>query len=283
MGDGDGIMSHQTLVERFRSARSDPSLALLEGFHPIKHALRFGAELLEVVCSSAADLARLTANYAPDIAGAFDGQVTEVPNQLFELLAPSAPPTGAIAIARRPAVSLTELLNNPAPAPVVLLERPRNLGNIGAAVRVAAAAGAAGVLTIGTQDPWHPAALIGGAGLQFALPVTRTAALPVCDRPLVVIDPDGEPLQKCSLPARAILAFGAERAGLSGELMASADGRVSIPMSAGVSSLNLATAVAVVLYSGKFDGKFGPPGLSRTPDDGKPNQGWRDDQAEIKT
>ncbi len=252
-------MSHQTLVERFRGARSDPSLALLEGFHPIKHAIRFGAELLEVVCLSAAELARLTANHAPDIAGAFDGlitgQVTEVSSQVFEQLAPLAPPTGVIAIARRPTVSLTGMLNNPEPAPIVLLERPRNLGNIGAAVRVAAAAGAAGVLTIGTQDPWHPAALIGGAGLQFALPVARitcTGALPVSDRPLVVIDPEGEPLGECSIPARAILAFGAERAGLSGELMASAERRVSIPMSAGVSSLNLATAVAVVLYTWKL-------------------------------
>ena len=245
-------MSHQTLVERFRGARSDASLALLEGFHPIKHAIRFGAELTEIVCLSAAELTRLTANYAPDITGALDGRVTEVPTHLFERLAPLAPPTGVIAIARRPAVSLIDLLNNPSPAPVVLLEKPRNLGNIGAAVRVAAAAGAAGVLTIGTQDPWHPAALIGGAGLQFALPVTRTAVLPVGDRPLVVIDPGGEPLQKCSFPARAILAFGGERAGLSGELMASADRRISIPMSAGVSSLNLATAVAVVLYTWKF-------------------------------
>ncbi len=250
-------MSHQILVDRFRGARSDPSLAVLEGFHPIKHAIRFGAELMEVVCLSVEELASLTANYAPDIAGAFDGHVMEVPAHVFQQLAPLAPPTGVIAIAQRPAVSLCDLLNSPAPALVVLLEKPRNLGNIGAAVRVAAAAGAAGVLTIGTQDPWHPAALIGGAGLQFALPVTRTTALPDCDRPLVVIDPGGEPLQQCSIPARAMLAFGAERAGLSSQLMASADHRVSIPMSVGVSSLNLATAVAVVLYSGNFDGKFG--------------------------
>ncbi len=197
-------------------------------------------------------LASLAANYAPDVASAFDGYVTEVSTDVFQQLAPLAPPTGVIAIAQRPTGSLPNLLNNPAPAPVVLLEKPRNLGNIGAAIRVAAAAGAAGVLTIGTQDPWHPAALIGGAGLQYALPVTRTTARPVCDRPLVVIDPGGEPLQKCSLPARAMLSFGAERAGLSGELMASADRCVSIPMCAGVSSLNPATSVAGVLYSWKL-------------------------------
>ena len=245
-------MSHQLLVDRFRGARSDPSLAVLEGFHPIKHAIRFGAELEEVVCLSAEELTRLAANYAPDIAGVCDEYVTEVSAWVFELLAPLAPPTGVIAIAKRPALALSGWLDNPASTPVVLLEKARNLGNIGAAVRVAAAAGAAGVLTIGTQDPWHPAALIGGAGLQFALPVARTDCLPICDRPLVVIDPAGEPLQKCCLPARAILAFGAERAGLSRELMASADRCVSIPMCAGVSSLNLATSVAVVLYYWKF-------------------------------
>ena len=51
-----------------------------------------------------------------------------------------------------------------------------------------------------------------------------------------------------------MLAFGAERGGLSSQLMPLAGRRVSIPMFAGVSSLNLATAVAVVLYSWKFRG-----------------------------
>ena len=242
-------MTFQYLVDRFRSARADPSLAVLEGFHPLKHAIRFGAELIEVVCLGSEELVHLAADYAPDIASRFNKHVTEVPAEVFQRLAPVPPPTGVIAIAQRPSFSLTEVLNNPAPAPVVLLENPRNLLNIGAAVRVAAAAGAAGLITTGAQDPWHPAALIAGTGLQYALPVTRTANLPTCNRRLVVVDPSGEPLGQGSLPARAIFAFGAERDGISRELTASADYCVSIPMSAGVSSLNLATAVAVVLYT----------------------------------
>ena len=243
-------MGHQTVVERFRSARGHHSLVVLEGFHPLKHAIRFGAELIEVVCLSTEKLAGLGAQYAPDIT--FDTHARVVPPEVFEELAPMPPPTGVIAIAHRPTVSLAEMLNDPAPAPVVLLENPRNLLNIGAAIRVSAAAGAAGVITTGVQDPWHPAAVIAGVGLQYALPVTRVAAFPVCDRPLVVVDPDGDPLER--VPARAILAFGAERRGLSPELMASADHRISIPMSAGVSSLNVATSVAVVLYTWRFGG-----------------------------
>jgi len=45
------------------------------------------------------------------------------------------------------------------------------MGNVGACVRVAAAAGAAAVLTTGENDPWFPDAVRGAAGLHFALPV----------------------------------------------------------------------------------------------------------------
>ena len=241
-------MSHQTLVERFRSGRGHDSLVVLEGFHPLKHAIRFGAEIIEIVCLSTEELVSLGEKFAPDIT--FDGHVREVPRNIFEKLTPVPPPTGVIALAKRPTVSLTDLLKNPAPSPVVLLENPRNLLNIGATIRVSAAAGAAGVITTGAQDPWHPAAVIAGVGLQYALPVTRVETLPGCDRPLVVVDPEGEPLRQ--VPERAILAFGAEREGLSRGLMDSADHRVSIPMSSGVSSLNVATAVAVALYTWKF-------------------------------
>ena len=246
-------MSRQTLVERFRSARSDPSLALLEGFHPIKHALRFGAELIEVVGLSPEDTARLEEDLAPDLSGAIAQNMKTVSASVFDQLAPAPPPTGVIAIAKRPQVSLVEVFSDPSPAPVVLLENPRNLLNIGAAVRASAAAGAAGLATTGRQDPWHPAALIAATGLQFALSVTRTDTLPGGDRPLVVIDPSGEPLRRGSIPDRAVLVFGEERSGISAESIAAADRRVSIPMHPGVSSLNLASAVAVVLYEWRLE------------------------------
>ena len=94
-----------------------------------------------------------------------------------------------------------------------------------------------------------PAAVIAATGLQYAIPVARIDSLPACNRSLVVFDPDGEPLQKGSLPPHAILVFGAEREGVSRELISKSDHCVSIPMSPSVSSLNLATAVSAVLYA----------------------------------
>ena len=128
---------------------------------------------------------------------------------------------------------------------------------MGAAIRVAAASGAAGLITIGEHDPWHPAAIRGSAGLHFALPVIRTDVLPNSDRPLIILDPDppageGEPLTLDTIPPRAILAFGGERYGLSKNLISRSSKRVRIPMRKGVTSLNLATSVAITLYTWKL-------------------------------
>jgi RNA methyltransferase, TrmH family len=130
-----------------------------------------------------------------------------------------------------------------------MLDHPRHLGNIGAVVRVAAAAGASGVLCVGPHDPWDPAAIRGAAGLQYALPVGRAGELPRSQRPLVAFDAGGEPFHPERLPPKATLAFGSERHGLSTEVREAADLCLALPMREGVSSLNLATAVAAVLYS----------------------------------
>ena len=91
--------------------------------------------------------------------------------------------------------------------------------------------------------------------------VAQVDALPTCDRSLVVIDPGGEPLRQGSLPPHSVLAFGAEREGLSRKLMARAARCVSIPMAPGVSSLNLATAVSAVLYAWRLGGPSPPAPL----------------------
>ena len=245
-------MNQKPIEDRFYNARNDPSLVVIEGFHPLKHAIRFGAELVEAVSPDLYELAVLLAEYAPDLGDDIIGQVSAVDDDVFERLGPVKPPTGVMAIARRPVVDLAGLLDDSAPAPVVLLENPRNLFNIGAAVRAAAAAGAAGVVNTGNLDPWKPAALTSGVGLQFALPVANSEELPLCGRPLVAVDLGGDALPVFHIPNRALLAFGTERQGLSKELLGVADHRVSIPMENGVSSLNLATSVAVVLYHWKL-------------------------------
>lgn len=219
----------------------------------MKHALRFGATLDVLVGTNPVELEELAAILAPDLRGRFAAQLQIISAELFSALAPKAPRTKVMGIAHRPKVDLPQLLADPAPRPIVLLENPRNLQNMGACVRVAAAGDAAGVLTTGTQDPWHADALRGAAGLHFALPVSRIDLTTVRDRPVIAIDPEGQPFSPGRIPPRAVLAFGSERRGISEDLLMRADRRVRIPMRAGVSSLNLATSVAAILFAWRLN------------------------------
>lgn len=242
-------MTDNALINRFRQARRDASLAVLDGLHAVKHGLRFGADTLELVSPDIDAALRLADEVAPDVQPRLAAELTPVAADDFRQLSPKPPDTGIIAIARRPAICPASIAASPAAAPVTLLENPRNPFNIGAAVRVAAAAGAAGLLVTGPQDPWHPAAIVSAAGLQFALPVARIDALPDGPRPLLAVDPRGESMPWRRLPPGAILAFGGERSGVSPQLLSRAQRRLAIPMTPGVSSLNLATSVAVTLYA----------------------------------
>jgi RNA methyltransferase, TrmH family len=243
------MISSARIAEQFREARGDPELAVLEGFHVVKHALRFGAELVVLVGTDAEAAEHLAAVLAPDLRRVFAASVRVVSETTFSKLAPRPPRTGVIAIARRPEVDTDAILSSTEPTPVVLLEDPRNSGNMGACIRVAAAADAAAVLTTGTQDPWQPDVLRGAAGLHYAIPVARITEPSFDRRPLIAVDPEGEPFDPTDMPPSAILAFGTERYGITDELLANADQRVSIPMRAGVSSLNLATSVAAILFA----------------------------------
>ena len=239
----------QVRIERFRRARRDKTMTVLEGFHALKHAVRFGADVVEAVATDVDAVRALGESLAPDVASDLLERVTPISDTVFARLAPQAPRTGVMAIAQRPAINLPGIMEDAQLAPVVLLEDPRNMGNMGACVRVAAGADAAAVLTTGDNDPWHPDAVRGAAGLHYALPVAHIDNLPESDRPLLAIDPEGGVMNPMQLPPRSILAFGTERYGLSDKLLAKADERLQIPMKAGVSSLNLATSVAAVLFA----------------------------------
>ncbi|GGI08803.1 TrmH family RNA methyltransferase [Egicoccus halophilus] len=239
-------MQRAYAVSRLRSARRDPSRVRLEGVHALKHAVRFGAEIEVVATPDRDELERLLTTLAPDVT--LPVAPVDVDAATWATLVGRELPSPVLAVAVRPPVAALPDLDRR--GRLVVLEQPRHLGNLGAVVRVAAAADAAGVCVIGDADPWHPTAVRAAAGLQFALPACgRLDTLPELGRPLVALDPDGAALGPRTLPADAAVVLGTERGGLSAGLRRRADTTVRIPMRAGVSSLNLATAAAVVLYA----------------------------------
>ncbi|MGW4193979.1 TrmH family RNA methyltransferase [Streptomyces sp. NPDC005004] len=223
---------------------------LLDGFHALKHALRFGAEVPVAVTTDRKATLALADELAGDLADTLDALLTEVPATAYATLVPRPHPTGVAALAVRPSreTNLRALARTPRTAPVVVLDEPRNLGNAGAVIRLAAGFGATGVVTTGTLDPWHPTVVRGGAGLHFATAVERLGVDELPAGPLFALDPEGEDIRGTVLPDDAVLAFGSERSGLSTVLRARADHLLALPMRPQVSSYNLATSVAMTLY-----------------------------------
>ena len=211
----------------------------LEGFHAVKHALRFAPDAVSGVRVRSLSGARaLAERLAPDITALLLSRATE---------AEVAHHTGVEAVGRIPVQHRGVLRSRT--RPLVLLDCPRSPGNTGAVVRVAAAAYACGVAVTGPLDPWHPGVLRGSAGLHYALPVLRVEEAEVTG-PIVVLDADGDPA--APLPDDAVLVVGSERSGVGRALRARADLVLALPMRPGVSSLNLATATAAALYRGSL-------------------------------
>ncbi|MEF3119413.1 TrmH family RNA methyltransferase [Streptomyces chrestomyceticus] len=247
-------------VRRWRASADDPASVLLDGFHALKHALRFGGDVRHVLTSDKPALLALAEELADDLTGDLDALAEQVPVAALRTLLPKVHPTGVAALAVRPdaAANLARLREVPRPAPVVLLENPRNLGNIGAVVRLAAGFGATGVVTTGSLDPWHPNAVRGSAGLHFAGAVERLTLPELPPGPVYALDPEGADIRSVTFPDDAILAFGSERQGISDELRKRASALVAVPMQARVSSFNLATSVAMGLFHWMSRGTAAP-------------------------
>ncbi len=131
-------------------------------------------------------------------------------------------------------------------------------GNLGAIVRVAEAAGAAGVLAApGSADFFHPRAVRGSAGSVLRVPVsTRVSFEPfaadahaagrtICG----AVAEGGEDAFEAPLDRTSVLVVGSEGTGLPAGAYRYLDRRLTIPMTAPVDSLNAAVATALLLYS----------------------------------
>jgi len=162
---------------------------------------------------------------------------------------------GCLAIGERPAPA-----SIPAGARVVVaVEDLVDVDNLGSIARNAAAFGAGAlVLSPRSADPFYRKAIRVSLGSVFSLPIVR---LPRWPEDLValrerqgftlvgaVLGAGATPLGEFEPPPRTILLLGAEGPGLSQAAIAACDRLVTIPMSPGADSLNVATAGAVLLY-----------------------------------
>lgn len=239
-------MKPSQLIDLFQRARSGKQQAVIEGLQALKHAVRFRSDREKIITCDISLLENMLDRIAPDVKDIILHEVEEVSEVTFSRLSPQPPRTKVIALAKRKPYELKDVIQN---RPIIFLENPRDLENIGAVIRVAAAAEAAAVVASGAVDIWHPSVTRGAAGLQYAIPVFNLSLDKIIGgRTVISLDPTGEPLTPSSITPESVLVFGTERSGISPKTLSRSNKAIRLPMREGVSSLNLATSVAATLY-----------------------------------
>ena len=226
-----------------RRARRQAGKTVLDGLHLLDSALAAGVMPERLVISEPAYQGPLAEwlERLPDV------PTLVLPEPLFAGLSPVDTPQGLLAVIALPQPDDGEAES------VVLLENIQDPGNLGALVRVAAAAGVAAVcLSRGCAEAWSPKCLRGGQGAHFQVAIHEGVDLPDFARGFAgTIHAASlaatESLYTLDLRGRVGFAFGNEGAGLSAELCGAARPFL-IPMPGRVESLNVATAAAVCLF-----------------------------------
>jgi len=165
---------------------------------------------------------------------------------------------GVLAVAKRPPMPSAEALLDslPARALVVGLIGLTNHDNVGGIFRNAAAFGADAVLLDReTCDPLYRKAIRVSVGGALVMPFARAAsgsalmaALEAASFEVIALSPSGrEVLSQVRSSRRTAILLGAEGPGLPEEVLARTR-TVSIPMSGGFDSLNVATTSGIALH-----------------------------------
>jgi TrmH family RNA methyltransferase len=233
-----------------RKQRSRQKLVAVQGVMPIDAALASGARFDSVWSPAGRELSRW-ASETVERSGA--RRHVRLAAGLFAELAGKEEPGELVALVELPRRSLADVQVGD-PAFVVVLDRPASPGNLGSIVRTADAFGADAVVVTGhAADVFDPQAVRASLGAVFSLPtvqdvspaevaawLTRARVVGTSARASVSLD-------GANLGGPVALVFGNEAAGLSHAWRELCDEIVSIPIAGVASSLNLASAAAIVL------------------------------------
>ncbi len=247
------------LVKRFAAlsrsapARKRDGMCLLEGEHLAQSYVERVGDLELLALRDAGSNAELTPAQRALATRAHEAVI--VAPALFDSLSTLTSPSGVLAIAKVPLSPATATSGF-----VLALDEVQDPGNVGTLIRTAAAAGVAQVwLSPGCAFAWSVKTLRAAQGAHFHTQVLEDVDLPVALAAFngarwATLPRDTGAVKAVSLfdakfSRDNALVLSNEGHGLSPTILPVLTGGLRIPMAAGVESLNVATAGAIILYA----------------------------------
>lgn len=177
-------------------------------------------------------------------------------DHVFSHVSDTQTPQGVLAVVRRPAYTLEDVISGACPQ-LLVLENLQDPGNLGTIVRTAEGAGVTGiVLSSGCVDLYNPKTIRSTMGSIYRMPICCAADLHsalgemkrqgICTYAAHLDGEQSYDQEDYRRPCAFLI--GNEGNGLTKETAAAADRLVRIPMSGQVESLNAAIAAAVLMF-----------------------------------
>ena len=239
-----------------RKARAESGLYVVEGIRHVAEAVDLGAPIEYLVYSPEL----LTSPFARELVEkqrAAGLQIHSATSTVFATLSERENPTGLLAVVRQQRRRLDDFT----PANLswgVALVSPQDPGNLGTILRTIDAVGASGLLLLDSGvDPYHPSAARASLGSLFSVPLAVAtfaefagwAASHAYHLYGTSAHGDIDYLAVPRYERPAILLLGSETIGLTPDQTAVCERLIRLPMRGRATSLNLAVAAGVMLYS----------------------------------
>ena len=184
----------------------------------------------------------------------FPGSETKLEHvsaKVMQAISDTKNPQGILAVLEMKSLPVPDQLDF-----VLILDRLRDPGNMGAILRTAAAANVQVVfLTTGCVDVYSPKVLRAGMGAQFRIPIQNKEWIGIKKqinnavlKIFLAMSEGGVSYYEAEFQRPLALIIGGEADGASDEILQSVDSRVTIPMPGGGDSLNAAVAAGILLF-----------------------------------
>jgi tRNA G18 (ribose-2'-O)-methylase SpoU len=254
--ENDRFQYYESL-RRNRTKRHQHREFLVEGVRPINQALAHGWTINSwLYCPE-----RTRSDWARQVMARSPAAEVQVAASLLAKLSGKQEPSELLALVQRPDDDLARIPVGPGFG-AFIFDRPGNPGNLGTVIRTADAFGVNGVVVTGhAVDVYDPETISATRGSLFAVPVVRVggpsdlrAWLAGLRERLPDLQVVGSSEQASTIAAAhdftrpTVLVLGNERWGMAASQQNLCDAVVAIPMVGAASSLNVASAAAILLY-----------------------------------
>jgi len=246
----------KTLVAlRRRRAREEAGLTLVDGYDELCLALDAGVVPRTVYFCPELMLDVAVQQDVVLRAQSMGSDTQQLGRAAFEKVAYREGPDGFLAVVDSVMRSCSDLSVGLAPL-VLICQGVEKPGNLGAMLRTADAAGVEAVLAVDPVTDWsNPNLVRASKGTVFSVPVASAGSSEalawLSDQgiALAATTPDTDlEYTQVDYTGPVAVAVGAEKYGLTDDILKAASYRIRIPMAGRANSLNVATSAAVVIY-----------------------------------